>query len=463
MKTFFIKKRIQSSLIDPVRIKALNIRFLSESLVKNPFFTPIPYKYIHSKEKVVSLQFKMSQLEESLFYKRISETMPLHIRYSLLIRVRYNKGRYNMAGNQHSFTYNDEYSIKDLHDILTQRLSKFFSDYRLLDANVEYVELNFRKRDKKRLAEFEKDVYNKDNPMTSFSIDPNKNLVNIPISVNEDYLGELLDTEIENDIIIHIKVKIKGTYCNFLDIIIDKTKILKSTHSDYIVSFDKGFKFYLVRDNGLFVLAVKHIDEFTIQKIRYSMNGNIISHIIDKKENNVVYRNSVSEGKEIVFSDQKIVSSKKDFSLRAINKPKDESKGTFIADNKIGVIDTETYTARDDIQRIYALGFKTHLTSEPVIYYIDRDTLDSSKIVLEMVNELLRSKYSETTFYCHNLSGYDIVFILKILCEYNDNSSNKYHIDTILRKDKIIQVKISRDKHSFTIKDRQRKQKMLHN
>lgn len=37
-----------------------------------------------------------------------------------------------------------------------------------------------------------------------------------------------------------------------------------------------------------------------------------------------------------------------------------------------------------------------------------------------MIDELIRTKYSDITFYCHNLGGYDIVFILKILYDYNE-------------------------------------------
>ena len=70
-----------------------------------------------------------------------------------------------------------------------------------------------------------------------------------------------------------------------------------------------------------------------------------------------------------------------------------------------------------------------------------------------MINELLRPKYNKTSFYCHNLAGYDIVFILKILCTYNEENSDKYTIRPILRNDRIIKVTISKDKHSFSIMD----------
>lgn len=70
-----------------------------------------------------------------------------------------------------------------------------------------------------------------------------------------------------------------------------------------------------------------------------------------------------------------------------------------------------------------------------------------------MINELLRFKYNKITFYYHNLGGYDIVLILKILYKYNDINKDKYKISCILRDSKVIKVCISKGKHSFTILD----------
>lgn len=73
-----------------------------------------------------------------------------------------------------------------------------------------------------------------------------------------------------------------------------------------------------------------------------------------------------------------------------------------------------------------------------------------------MINELLRSKYSDFIFYCHNLGGYDVVFILKALYNYNDKclySKDKYNISCILRNDKIIKVTIKKDMSKVIIVD----------
>jgi len=59
-----------------------------------------------------------------------------------------------------------------------------------------------------------------------------------------------------------------------------------------------------------------------------------------------------------------------------------------------------------------------------------------------MINELLREKYRKFIFYCHNLGGYDIVFILKVLLTYKESTDadNKFKINTIIRDGNIISI-----------------------
>lgn len=70
-----------------------------------------------------------------------------------------------------------------------------------------------------------------------------------------------------------------------------------------------------------------------------------------------------------------------------------------------------------------------------------------------LVNELLRPKYNKIKFYCHNLGGYDVVFILKALIDFNETSQDKYDIQCIHRDDKIIKLTIKKDGMQFNIFD----------
>jgi hypothetical protein len=49
-----------------------------------------------------------------------------------------------------------------------------------------------------------------------------------------------------------------------------------------------------------------------------------------------------------------------------------------VEDDNIGVIDTEVFRANNGIIKVYALGSKTNLDKNPVMYYIDK-YLDSGR------------------------------------------------------------------------------------
>jgi hypothetical protein len=61
--------------------------------------------------------------------------------------------------------------------------------------------------------------------------------------------------------------------------------------------------------------------------------------------------------------------------------------------------------------------------------------------VLDLINELLRDKYSKIRFYCHNLGRYDIVFLLKTLYLFNEKTvkeEEQYNISLTMKSNKIL-------------------------
>ena len=479
----FINKRIQMFTTIIINSRGFNIRFASSSSQNNPFFVPIPVNYIASKEKPLNVYFSLIEMYNFIqFCTKIKSIIEWNTKYTVYIKVRYRIDNYFMAGNQFGFSYDSENSLDDLYTTTRYKLEDYFKDYFLEDVDVVYVQISFRKNNLKLLADFKKDIewskdvlnalpnssndssvskdvdsnnkslsiINNDNTTLTTFVKENRGLT-IPISVHRDSLGNRLNKTVKNSKITHIAINIGGDFCNFLDIIKNNAKLIKANHKDNIISFDKGFDFYYFNDRFPYVLAVNMINDFKVEKMKFSLKGVLLEHVIDSKDNDLIKRTSLNESKQIIVKDNKVIYMKKNISLRPINKPKKVS--LFVSNPNIGAIDTETYTDYDGVNKIYALGFRTNLNSKPIIYYIDKENLDSRKIVLDMVNELLRPKYSKTVFYCHNLSGYDVVFILKILSEYNETTYDKYNISSVLRKDKIIQITISKNKHKFTIKD----------
>ena len=165
------------------------------------------------------------------------------------------------------------------------------------------------------------------------------------------------------------------------------------------------------------MLAIKKLNANSIDKIRYSLSGVVTNHIIGNAVDKFIIRSSGE--RHITIDRDKVVHTKQNIKLKALELP--SYKPLLVENRNIGVIDIETYRANDNTFKVYALGFKTNLAEKSVICFIYKDNLDSYIIVLLLVDELLRSKYGNVTFYCYNLGGYNIVFILNILYYYNDN------------------------------------------
>jgi hypothetical protein len=56
---------------------------------------------------------------------------------------------------------------------------------------------------------------------------------------------------------------------------------------------------------------------------------------------------------------------------------------------------------------------------------------------------MLTAAYDKYTFYVHNLHGYDSIFVLSALINYNSKNENFYKIKTIFRDNRIIKLEIS--------------------
>lgn len=278
---------------------------------------------------------------------------------------------------------------------------------------------------------------------------------NILVSTNESSLGSPLKVELNNDNIVFIYLTLGNETINFLDKIKQNAKFLRPKHRDNIILFDKLYKFYLLSDSrSSYVLAVKWLDEFNIDKIRYSLNGVVMNHVTNTLlDNGIVSRKSGNL--EIFIKNNNVINSKQNMKLIPIDKP--SIKYSIISNPNIGVIDCEMYDANDNIKKVYALGFKTNLDKNPVTYYID-NSINPHELVLKLINELLRPKDNDVKFYCHNFGNYDAIFILKVLSDYNDNNDkDKYELSCRNRDKDILSLRIiktiNNNKRSLTIYD----------
>src|SRR6266704_1699950 len=169
------------------------------------------------------------------------------------------------------------------------------------------------------------------------------------VSVSEDSLGKPLNIVVENNKILDIILIFNNKRINFLDVIRNKAKFIRAKHSDNITDFDPSFKFYLLKDVNYYILSVKYIEKSSLEKIRYSLDGVVINRVIDRKDNNNLVVRKSGE-KEIILANKKVLMTKQNIKLKCIEKP--NSNVLFIGNPNIGVIDTETFLAKDNIYNI---------------------------------------------------------------------------------------------------------------
>jgi hypothetical protein len=398
-----------------------NNNLSSNDNVGNPLFSFIPSSFQRDKAFLYVFLNVNDIYNYSLFSNKVSSTITLNHRYHVLIKVRFSVDSFAMCGNQHAFDYSHIDDLRDLSDVVESRLMDFYHVYKTTSEDIVYVQLAFRKVNTVLLSEFslDKDVNKHITYAVSKDID---GLSKIPVSVNETFIGRPLKTDLDDKgYIINIHLLFKNVMINFLSVIRKNALLLGVKHPDYNISFDDSYKFYLLKDKKSdHVLGIKFLNNTTIDNICYSLTGTVISHVTYTLiDDNTISRKSGNN--MMVIKDNIIIESRQDINLKPISKLK--SKSLHIENPNIGVIDCETFTDIDGINKIYALGFKTNL-DDGVIYYIN-SVINTEWVVLQLVNELLRSKYDNINFYCHNLGGFDIFFILKVLCDYNTKYSSK--------------------------------------
>lgn len=404
--------------------------------------------YKGNKNKVVNVYFWVTDFNNLFDFsvKMLDTKLPINNVYTVFVKVRYNKNSFFMVGNQFGFSFNKDFEV--LFNDVKARLEEYFTYYNLVDEDIVYVQVSFRLLDRMIYSDLVINIDRLEN-ISVTEIRAALDLITIPTTTEEDSLGKCLSVILDsNNNVKQVDVIIKDVKYNFLDIILEKTKYIRSNHIDIVTQFDSRYKFYYIKSNIDYILVIKELDN-KIEKYKYSTSGVLLSKIIDWYDGNILVR---SKGSETMYIENNNVCK----TINLINfKPIEDykiKKVSWLPNSNIGVIDIETYLNNDNINEIYALGFRTKLNPHPVVYYIN-DNYDSSALVLSMIDELLRTKYSDITFYCHNFASYDVIFILKILNNYNDNKKDKYNLSFVFRDDRVIKLTIRKDNKTLNILD----------
>ena len=186
------------------------------------------------------------------------------------------------------------------------------------------------------------------------------------------------------------------------------------------------------------------------EKLIYSLKTNkLIDSFIDELVDDTTFiRTNPKTKSSITIKDNKVLKSSININLPAITTPKKKKAIANSFNKNIGSFDLETYSKNGKSQ-VYSLGFahggNNVMISKPEIksYYLKKGQ-NSDDLILECINEMLKTKYHKTIFYTHNFGGYDVFYVLHTLARYNEKIGVKhYNMKALFRDNKVLKLEIT--------------------
>jgi len=370
---------------------------------------------------------------------------------SVLIKIKFIDGQFRTIGTRCGFSFNYDYMVNwDFEK----------SDY----YHILKSHKSLCKPDIKLAADFDYTFSNHPAPLNLDQLFAR--LFGFLLDLEEEYEFSVVDyfvisfTPIRSDkrkpLIKNINnIPLKSNISNIKDIRkIYKDKFLPLTLDEsFYGKRSYSTRSYIDPDNKI-KRVVTNLSPYKTRKDVYYLNTNqLIESFIDEMiDVNSFTRTSEKTNSSVTIRNDKLVRTSVKTNLPFINPIiQKEYQNTF--NKNIGAFDIETfYNKKTGKDEVYALGFAYGgnnvmvLKPKAKMFYLD-EGLTSSDIVIKCIKEMLATKYKNTIFYTHNLGGFDVVFILKILGDYNSSKNiepkNRFKLKAFLRDNRILKLKIS--------------------
>ena len=406
---------------------------------------------LHEYKKVITITLLELATYELFRYKLMNIIFSNCIVY---VKVIYKPNLVRMVGRQVLFASYSEEVVEDFRYYITGELMLQLESYSFDKSRVNHIIVTVVPIKVNLLNKYKVDS-SKRKEIREF-IDTNffsKTI--IPITVNPVILGGELPKEVRDDKIVDIVYFITRN-----GVVLDRVSLKKNIFLDNKLSnLSPKFKFYyVILNNRPYILGLHYLTKDSVRKIRLSLSGLFLEDLVDSVLSNGNIKR-VKNNNVLIIKKDRVIEYYKLMKLLPISKHNIKSISATENPN-IGVLDFETFKSKEGNYKIYAGGFKSYLDNKLTMYYIE-DVKYPDLCVLNLVDELLRSKYSKTTFYCHNLGGFDVIFLIKVLVDYNENSHNldklgnivKYDLSFMFRDSRILAITIGKEGRKLTIKD----------
>jgi hypothetical protein len=393
---------------------------------------------------------------EKVFINILVENLNLNTTYSLLIKVGYaSNSQFYMAGSQIGLV------IKNFHNI-----RHYAGIYRIVSSRIE--ELKTSDGESKVLADTIYFMFKELIPLPELELTKkiitktkqiNTNIIKItdtnklfssrylPMTTDISYFGSQLSGSLRRK---YIKKLINNM--KFLSIAIPE--ILSTLSSDLS---SKVFLTKIKTSKGKLKISYLTISrpydlDFNnnrghIRTVYDLSTGIKLKEVFDYVINKTTFTRKIKDTK-LTINNGVVTSLSKYIELDKIYNifGKLSSKQSFMSNPNFGVLKIETYKDLDGLSKVYLIGYSVYKEEHPNTFYLTdiSPTLDSNYLVILCIDSMLVSKYHNYFFYAQYLGKYDVVFIYKVLKEFNLHKNEEYYImKTIFRDDIMIKLTIS--------------------
>lgn len=415
------------------------------------------------KKEIKRIYFVYNNFTVDNFIDKVVDRLDFNTSYSLLIKLSYNNIHdFKMCGSQIGLSIHDNHDLdfyRQLYDVINIRIEHTFDNYVMIES-INTIELSFFIIDS--LPELKlKNIYKLEVPKHISNLNNIRSFFNnrlLPFTTDTRYYGQnIIDDYLCQTYLDKIKEVNKNIH-SLLDCL--NNKDLFFIYSSKERKFSKSImnkKVLIISKSSFNTNLQDRQHQNTSDYIRYVFDFNTGIYLFHCKDTCFLEEGRDSfvrtiNNTSLDIRNQYVNNLKISIKLQSLSKPKYKQFNTGI-NEKWGVFDIETYKNKDGINKIYAVGFLVNgHNNESNLYYIDND-LDSNKVLIKAINEMLNPIYNNFIYYCHNFGKYDAIFLYKILLDYNKNLGREYFIlNSILRDGVIIRLDVKIKKLNNSVK-----------
>lgn len=395
------------------------------------------FKYIHiSYEDFTLEKFKLE----------IMKNFKLNTTYSILLKISSDNNLiFKMCGPQIGIVIGNEHDLdyySKLYNLILTRIETTIDNYNYIDS-VNGLEIMYsviipqKELTLKNISKYSlnQQMINKQQIKKNF----NQNL--LPLTVDTSYYGF--------NVLFEERQKL-------IQLINTHNHISKYVKDFFINDKDKIFIYSSPNKKNKYIIVSKELDSYNYVRYIFDLYTGIFINKIkdttlpDTNKNNLLFNRTIGSV-TLTIKNQNIIQYKV---VNKISPIKTVNINVLDRNINFGAFDLETFRDTDGLAKVYALGFFTSIDNTSNLYYLsDYPDLDSSKLILKCIDDMLVSKYHNYIFYVHNLGHYDIVFLYNILLNTNLDKGYEYYIlKTTMRDNTIIKLDIKIKVYSNTDK-----------